>query len=116
MGCRGRRAGARVTVPEGVSSLSTTAAGPRDRATALRPRRRELRVQQIDTRRGDVLVDLTIPTNLVNVGFRLGARLAAGLSSAEQAQLLAMIERGEQGTVVDRTDPVTGERTYVWLA
>lgn len=102
-----------MTIPD-EAGLLTTATGPRKRsATRTRPGR--LRVHITCLTRGDVIVDLTIPTNLVGVGVNLGAHFTPGLDADALQQLLALIESGEAGVVFDREDHEQGERTAIWV-
>jgi hypothetical protein len=94
---------------------SNVAAGPRDRATAVRPERRYLRVCITALANGDTIVDLTIPTNLVPVGIRLGAGLAPLLDAAASDRLHAMLDTRTTGPILEADNPEQGEHVSVWV-
>lgn len=76
---------------------------------------RWFRVRVTDIRTGRAKVNVNVPTGLVNVGIRMGARFAPNLE-AEQAQALVdAIKSGAMGKIMDVTDEDSGERVEVFV-
>lgn len=94
---------------------SDVAAGPRERSSATRPDRLFLRVRVTGIPRGDTVVDLTIPTNLVPMGLRLGARLAPLLDGEALDRLRAMLDARLTGPLLDAHNPAQHEHVAVWI-
>lgn len=104
-----------MTIPDETTTLASTTTGPLRRRGSARPPQRRLRVQVTCLPDGETLVDLTIPTSLVDVGLRLGAQIAPGIDDECRKRLRAMIAAGEVGTVLAADDPDEGERVAVWI-
>ena len=76
---------------------------------------RWFRVRVTDMRTGRAKVNVNVPTGLVNVGIRMGARFAPNLE-AEQAQaLVEAIKSGAMGKIMDVSDEDSGERVEVFV-
>ncbi len=75
-----------------------------------RARGRLVRVRVTDLRSNRQKVNVTIPVTLVNVGLRLGAKLAPQLSGSALEELLRAIERGATGRLLEWQDLEEGER------
>ncbi len=83
---------------------------PADRA-----RSRLVRVRVTDSRQNRTRVSVTIPVSLINVGLRLGARLAPQLSDSALAELLRAIENGKTGRLLEWQDLEEGERIELFV-
>jgi hypothetical protein len=75
-----------------------------------RQRQRLVRVRVTDLHTGRQTANVTIPVSLVNVGLRLGARLAPQLSGSALEELVRSIEGGASGRLLEWQDLEEGER------
>lgn len=80
-----------------------------------RARTRLVRVRVTDLHSGRQKANVTIPIGLVNVGLRLGARLAPQLSGSALEELLHGVERGERGRLLEWQDLEEGERVELFV-
>jgi hypothetical protein len=80
-----------------------------------RSRSRLVRVRVTDLHSGRQKANVTIPIGLVNVGLRLGARLAPQLSGSALEDLLRGVERGERGRLLEWQDLEEGERVELFI-
>lgn len=80
-----------------------------------RVRSRMVRVRVTDLSQNRTKVSVTIPVGLVNVGLRLGARLAPQLSGSALEDLLRAIERGATGRLLEWQDLEEGERIEIFV-
>ncbi|MEI8307095.1 MAG: hypothetical protein WCF99_08505 [Chloroflexales bacterium] len=85
------------------------AIGPAPRP-ADRQRSRLVRVRVTNLHTGRQTANVTIPVSLVNVGLRLGARLAPHLSGSDVEALIHGIEGGASGRLLEWQDLEEGER------
>jgi hypothetical protein len=85
------------------------ALGPTPRS-AERQRSRLVRVRVTNLHTGRQTANVTIPVSLVNVGLRLGARLAPQLSGSALDDLVRSIESGATGRILEWQDLEEGER------
>jgi hypothetical protein len=85
------------------------AIGPAPRPSE-RQRSRLVRVRVTDLRSGRQTANVTIPVSLVNVGLRLGARLAPQLSGSALEELVRSIAGGATGRLLEWHDLEEGER------
>ena len=88
---------------------------PERERTPDRLRSRAVRVRVTDTATGKQKAAVTIPVGLVNVGLRLGARLAPQLSESALEELVRNIERGATGRLLDWQDLEEGERIELFV-
>jgi hypothetical protein len=78
-----------------------------------RSRARLVRVKVIDLQTNRPKVSVTIPVGLINVGLRLGARLAPQLSGSALEELLRSIQQGATGRLLEWQDLAEGEQVEV---
>jgi hypothetical protein len=77
-----------------------------------RNRTARVRVTNLATNRQKV--NVTIPVSLIQVGLRLGTRLAPQVSSSALEDLLRAIEGGATGRLLDLQDLEEGERVEIF--
>ncbi len=82
---------------------------------AARARTRLVRVRVTELSSGRQRANVTIPVGLVNVGLRLGARLAPQLSASALAELLRGIEHGATGRLLEWQDLEEDERVELFV-
>jgi hypothetical protein len=92
---------------------------PAQPATAEPPTRehapRWIRVQVTDTNTGKSRVNVRLPINLVQAGFKMGARFSPEVQGLDQEQLMQIIKSGETGKIVDVLDEQDGEHVEVFI-
>ncbi len=76
---------------------------------------RLLRVRITDLETGKTKVNVNIPMGLVNVGIRLGARFMPTSADVDFDEIMAAIDAGTTGKVVDVEEVEEGERVEVWI-
>ena len=69
---------------------------------------RWFRVRVTDMRTGRAKISVNIPTGLVNVGIRMGARFAPNLEAEQMQALIDALKSGARGKIVDATDDESG--------
>lgn len=79
----------------------------------LRDRLLRVRVTALTSNRPKI--NVTIPVGLINIGLRLGARLAPQLNEHMLDDLLATIETGKTGRLLDLHDMEEDERIEVFV-
>jgi hypothetical protein len=82
---------------------------------AERLRSRLVRVRVSDSNQHRTRVSVTIPVSLINVGLRLGARLAPQLNDSALAELLHTIESGKTGRLLEWQDLEENERIEIFV-
>jgi hypothetical protein len=82
---------------------------------AERVRGRLVRIRVTDLPSNRQKVNVTIPVSLINVGLRLGARLAPQLSGSALEDLLHAIESGATGRLLEWQDLEEGERIELFV-
>lgn len=80
-----------------------------------RTRNRTVRVRVTDLSSNRTKINVTIPVGLLQVGLRLGARLAPQLSGAALDELLLTITAGTTGRLLDLQDMEEGERLEIFV-
>lgn len=80
-----------------------------------RDRSRLVRVRVTDLQTGRQKANVTIPVSLINVGLRLGARLAPQLSGSALDDLIRAIQRGATGRLLEWQDLEEGERVELFV-
>ena len=75
-----------------------------------RARARLVRVRVTDLQTNRQKANVTIPVSLINVGLRLGARLAPQLSGSALEDLVRAIQQGTVGRLFEWQDLEEGER------
>lgn len=96
-----------VSADEAAQLLDAIAAEER---SATRARARLVRVRVTELPGGRQRANVTIPVSLINVGLRLGARLAPQLSNSALTELVNAIEHGARGRLLEWQDLEEGER------
>ena len=76
---------------------------------------RWFRVRVTDTRTGRAKVNVNIPTGLVNVGIRMGARFAPNLEAEQMQTLIDALKSGARGKIIDVTDEEASEHVEVFV-
>ncbi len=80
-----------------------------------RIRGRTLRVRITDVGKGRNKVDVRIPISLIDIGLKMGARLAPRVSAGQLDTILRAVERGQVGRVLEMQDLDEGERVEVFV-
>lgn len=80
-----------------------------------RPRPRMVRIRVTNLHSGRQTANVRIPISLVNVGLRLGARLAPQLSGSGLEELMRNIEGGATGRLLEWQDLEEGERVELFV-
>ena len=76
---------------------------------------RWFRVRVTDSDSGKVRVNVRLPVNVLNAGFKMGARFAPEVEGLDINQLQELIRAGEMGKIVDVYDEEDGEHVEVFL-
>lgn len=74
---------------------------------------RRLRIQVTDLKTGQQKVNINMPWGLVSVGAKMGARFAP--DEIDQAELLAAIDAGAEGKIIDVIDEDDNERVEIFV-
>jgi hypothetical protein len=72
-----------------------------------------IRVSDLETGRQKVAVNL--PLTLVSVGLKLGARYAPEIAGLDPNEILAMLQSGANGPVVDVEDTDDGQHVQIFI-
>ena len=75
---------------------------------------RQMRVRVTNSETGQVKVNMSLPISLVQVGMRMGARFVPDLE-IEFDDVIAAINQGTRGKIIDLEDEVDGERIEVFV-
>jgi hypothetical protein len=76
---------------------------------------RWFRVRVTDTRTGKAKISVNIPTGLVSVGLRMGARFAPNLETEQMQAMVDALQSGATGKIVDATDEEAGEHVEIFV-
>ena len=68
-----------------------------------------------DTNTGKVRVNVRLPINVVNAGMKMGARFSTEVEGLNMDELVALINSGTIGQIVDVFDEEDGEHVEVFL-
>jgi len=102
----------KVTAVEAAQLLDTLELEPERPRAQSRNRTARVRVTNLASNRQKV--NVTIPVSLIQVGLRLGTRLAPQLSGSALEDLLRAIEGGATGRLLDLQDLEEGERVEIF--
>ena len=113
----------KITAEEGAKLLEALGKSKKPPVPPLPPRpphapgrdARLLRVRITDLKTGKTKVNVNIPMGLVNVGVRLGARFMPTSADVDFDEIMAAIDAGTTGKVVDVEEVEEGERIEVWI-
>jgi hypothetical protein len=101
----------KISAEEGVQLL---AALKRSERQGQAPDARQMRVRVTNSETGHVKVNMSLPISLVQVGMRMGARFVPDLE-IEFDDVIAAINKGTRGKIVDLEDEVDGERIEIFV-
>ena len=73
------------------------------------------RVRVTDLETGRTRVNVNIPFSLVRAGIKLGARFSPEMAGVEWDELVAAIDEGALGQIVDVEDIESGEKVQVYV-
>lgn len=76
---------------------------------------RWFRVQVTDTNTGKTRVNVRLPIGLVSAGIKMGARFAPQVEGLDAQELMAHLNSGEIGKIVDVYDEEDGEHVEVFI-
>lgn len=76
---------------------------------------RWLRIRVSDSASGRQRVSVNVPLNWVSFGLRIGARFSPEVAGLDANELLAMLQAGANGQVVDVEDADGGERVQIYI-
>jgi hypothetical protein len=102
----------KVTAAQAAQLLDTLELEPERSREQSRNRTARVRVTNLATNRQKV--NVTIPVSLIQVGLRLGTRLAPQVSGSALEDLLRAIEGGATGRLLDLQDLEEGERVEIF--
>ena len=102
-----------ITAPQAADLLDALSSERERPAERIRGRLVRIRVTHTPSNRQKV--NVTIPVSLINVGLRLGARLAPQLSGSALEDLLHAIESGTTGRLLEWHDLEEGERIELFV-
>lgn len=78
-------------------------------------RGRWLLVRVTDTDTGKTRVNVRLPLNVVEAGMKMGMRFSPEIQDIDPGQLMAVINSGEIGHIVDVFDEKDGEHVEVYI-
>jgi len=78
-------------------------------------RGRWLRVRVLNMATGKTKVNVNLPMGLVNMGLRFGAQFTPGLADFDMDELVAAIEEGAQGKILEVENAEDGERVEIFI-
>lgn len=104
----------KITAEEGSRLIRALEEGSRP-APAPQREPRWLKVRVTDLATGREKVQMSIPMGLAKVGVRMGARFAPELDGYNFDEVMAAIQGGAHGRIVDVTDEEDGERVEIYV-
>lgn len=94
------------------AASAKSAAGPSSSSSG---KARWLRVRVTDQATGKQKVTVNLPVSLMNVGLKMGARFAPDMEGLNVEEILAAIQEGAEGKVVDVVDDEDGEHVEIFV-
>lgn len=76
---------------------------------------RWLRVRVTDRASGRVKLNVTIPTGLVDVGLKMGARFAPEMADMDMGAIESALSQGIQGRIIEVDDDKDAERVEIFI-
>lgn len=73
------------------------------------------RVRVTDTNNGKTRVNVRLPLNMVSAGVKMGMRFSPEVEGLDVNELMAFINSGETGQIVDVVDEEDGEHVEVFI-
>jgi hypothetical protein len=108
----------KISAEEGASLLAAITPPERQRSRARTHdafRGRWLRVRVLNMATGKTKVNVNLPMGLVDMGLRFGAQFAPDLADFNMDELMAAIEEGAQGKILEVEDAEDGERVEIFI-
>jgi hypothetical protein len=108
----------KITAEEGSRLLAAIKPPERrslQRGTSDALRGRWLRIRVFNTVSGKPKVNVNLPMGLVSMGLKFGAQFAPEMADFDMEELMAAIEEGAQGKIIEVEDTEDGERVEIWL-
>lgn len=108
----------KISAEEGASLLAAIKPPERRRSPAKTHdafRGRWLRVRVLNMTTGKTKVNVNLPMGLVDMGLRFGAQFAPDLADFNMDELMAAIEEGAQGKILEVEDAEDGERVEIFI-
>jgi hypothetical protein len=105
----------KISVEEGARLLAAITSPQKPLKTSEALRSRWLRVRVLNTETGRPKINVNLPLGLVGMGIRLGAQFVPELADLEMEELMAAIEEGTQGKILEVEDAVDGERVEIFI-
>lgn len=102
-------------VLERVNKPSQSKPGDTSSSNAPHGPARWMRVRVTDTKTGKARVNVRMPVSLIKSGLKMGARFSPEVEGLDMSQLMAFIDSGEVGQVVDVCDEEDGEHVEVYI-
>lgn len=96
-----------------LETLRTTTAEPQGRADASKAK--WLRIRVTDRATGRAKVNVSIPTGLVDVGLKMGARFAPEMAGMDTSAIHQAIKEGIQGRIIEVEDEEDNERVEIFM-
>lgn len=105
-----------ITAEEGAKLLEALrSAGSDAGREAAGSKPRWLRVRVTDRRTGRAKLNVTIPTGLVDVGLKMGARFAPNMADMDMGAIQAALQQGIQGRIIEVDDDKDDERVEIFI-
>jgi hypothetical protein len=106
-----------ITAAEGARLLAALEEPEKKRAAgaAATSGARWLRVRVTDVSSGRVKVNVNIPLSLATVAMKLGARFAPEVEGVDMTEVMAAIQSGSAGRILEAEDAEDGERVEIFI-
>jgi len=105
----------KITAEEGVKLLNALRSSTDQPRSAHPSSPRWIRVQVTDLETGRTRVNVNLPFRLVRAATKLGARFSPGTEDLDWDELVAAIQEGASGQLVDVEDSKSGERVQIFV-
>ncbi len=105
-----------ITAEEGARLLEALRAAPGEaQGRAETARARWLRIRVTDRSTGRAKLNVSIPTGLVDVGLKMGARFAPEMAGMDTSAIQQAIRDGIQGRIIEVDDEADDERVEIFM-
>jgi hypothetical protein len=109
----------KISVQDGAKLLAALAESRKSPPPASPPggagEARWFRVRVTDTRTGKAKINVNVPTGLVNVGIRMGARFAPNLEAEQMQAMIDALKSGARGKILDMMDDEASEHVEIFV-